>query len=109
MGTLKDELTVWWCGQRDHYLCVTDPEIRDLSYVEPARSSGYLKKPNRDAERALMLRLLGQRPSWLTSELRKVAEMERAAFFALLQDMQRRGWLTRSPGVVALKRSGEHD
>lgn len=99
-----DELVVVWNGSfRDTYLCIPPYVELDLSHVEPLTGVQSDRYQSRDPQRDALLVLLAQKPVWLTSELRRTAQLEKSAFWSLLTSLRVRGLITRSPGLVAVK------
>lgn len=97
---------VWNGSHKDVYLCIPEFQARDFSHVAPAKGACQPAKYRQHGPlREHLLALLGQRELWLTSELRKTCGLNKGQFWNVLNSLGRRGWLTRSPGVVALKRT----
>lgn len=103
---MADNLEVWWCGQRDHYLCVRDPEIRDLGHVEPALIDmrPRIRYEKRTAERARLLLLLAVKDRWSVEALRLESGLEPRVFHGVLQRLEKSRHVRRLMfGVVALR------
>lgn len=104
---MAEEFTVFWCGSyKDFYLCIppykpTEPSSREEPADDPYEPVQYR---SRAPIREHLLELLGQRPLWLSTELRKASGMDKSAYFNLIRDMHLNGLVERSTGIVALKR-----
>lgn len=108
---MADELVVWWCGQRDHYLCVQEPELVNLEHVRAITLRDPLTpkvlRPYRDrgSLRVLIVKTLQKHGQMTIKALRAIVEPHDAQFYNLVSRMTEQGLLVRPrKGIVALKR-----
>jgi len=103
------EYEIVWCGaHKDRYLCIPEPEVRDLSHVKPAgHTVNPWKYESREPLRQRVLAVIATRKTWFSGALRLRMGIDRATFFNLIRDLETKGFVTHpSRGVVAL-RAGE--